>query len=656
MERVGASDSRFELGDADAPVVAGICGRLDGLALAIELAAARAGSHGITGTAELLEKGLGLNWQGRRTAHPRHQTLRALLDWSYGSLMESEQVVLRRLSVLVGPFTLEAAQAIVCDTEIGEEQVVDTLDRLVAKSLVSTAVTGASATGYRLLETTRVYASKRLDQSGEAQTVACRHARHFARFLEELFGGRIDLAHEDRPPSLAEHLGNVRAALDWCFVGSRTAPGKPVDPERARVAFDLGAASAPLLLELSLLNECRKWSGEALALLDDTTRGSKREMVLQEAQAISASWTRGNGDDVRSAIARGIEIARKRGETSHLLRLLVGLHIFLIRIGDYQGSRPLAEELAAAARSSMDESYETYADWMRGASEHFMGNQAAAQRHYETGFARRSPRNVQFFGLDYRVRALVPFARVLWLRGSPNRAIGIAREAISEAAHLSKPLNVCFAYLYTAPVFLWCGDYDAANEVLEKLTAHPNWRALPSFHATALALKGELLLRSGDIEKAIALLSPALNAMRVDQQKILFARAACALAQALAAAGRLDEARSVICDAMQEAAVSGEPVELPEMLRIKAMVLLGTPQGADESAAEVCLEQSLACARRQSATSWELRAAMTLAQYRAPRGSREEARQLLSSVYDRFTDGLETSDLKAAKRLLHELS
>jgi predicted ATPase/DNA-binding winged helix-turn-helix (wHTH) protein len=649
LERVSASGSRFELGDSAAPVVAGICGRLDGLALAIELAAARAGSHGITGTAELLEKGLGLNWQGRRTAHPRHQTLRALLDWSYGSLPKPEQTVLTRLSILIGPFNLEAAQAIVCDADLGEEQVADTLDRLLAKSLVSTSPAGNGTTRYRLLETTRVYASKKLEQSGEAETVACRHASHLTNHLEEIFSGRINRAHPT-PPSLAAHLGNVRAALAWCFAQ------KTGDPERRRLAFRLTAASTPLLLELSLLNECYEWSGKALTLLDDTTLGTRQEMVLQETRAISGTWTRGNGEDVRAAIDRGLEIARQRGDAQHLLRLLVGRQMFLIRIGDFRGSRAAAEELAVAARGENDDSYQIIADWLRGSSEHFMGNQAAAQQHYETGFARPGPRNVQLFGLDHRVWALVAFARVLWLSGSPKRAMEVAREAITEAAHLSLPVNVCFAFLYTAPVFLWCGDYDTANEVLEKLMAHPNWKALPSLRATGLALRGELLLRTSGPEDGIALLVPALNAMRAERQKILFGRAACVLGEALTAVGRPHEALSVINDAISDATVGGEPLELPEMLRIKAIALLEMPHALDPSAVEGCLEESLACARRQSAASWEVRTAITLAQFRARRGSREQARRLLASACERFTDGLETSDLKAAKALLHELS
>jgi predicted ATPase/DNA-binding winged helix-turn-helix (wHTH) protein len=651
MERAAASGKRLGVSDADAAVIAGICGRLDGMALAIELAAGRVATHGIRGTADLLEKGLGLHWQGRRTAHPRHQTLQALLDWSYGYLSESEQVVLRRLSVLVGAFTIDTARAIACDEALDEEQVTDALDRLVAKSLISSTGADGSVTRYRLLETTRVYGVKKLEESGERQAIARRHATHFARALDSVCGGRIDFPHDNRPPSLNDYLGNVRAALAWCFAGTEPASAVAVPPDRARLCIDLAAASVPLLLELSLLNECLQWTVKGLELLDDTTLGGKREMLLQEARAISAMWTLGNGDDVRAAIERGLEIARKRAEPSSILRLLVGLHMYLFRIGDFRSSRSVAEGLATVAPSHADESYVILSDWLRGASEHFIGNQSAARRHFEAGFSHFGPRNMELFGVDYRVRALVPFARVLWLTGSPDRATETARQAIGEAARLSKPVNVCFSLLYTAPVFLWCGDYVAANDVLEQLTAHPNWRALPTLHATALALQGELLLRRGEVEQGIALLTAALQAMRSDRQNILRARAASALAEALAAVGRLDQARSVVDEAMAEIPAGEEPLDLPELLRIKSSILL-VRREPDEAEAEICLMRSLVCAGRQSATSWELRTAMALARFRAQRGRNEHARQTLAAVYDRFTEGFETADLKAAKELL----
>src|SRR5262249_47590630 len=122
---------------------------------------------------------LGLRWSGRRTALPRHQTLHALLDWSYNFLTESEQLVLRRLSIFVGLFSLEAAQAVACESRLNEMRVIDAVDSLVAKSLLS-VVTSHNATRYRLPETTRVYAMEKLEEGGEKATVALRHAKYFA--------------------------------------------------------------------------------------------------------------------------------------------------------------------------------------------------------------------------------------------------------------------------------------------------------------------------------------------------------------------------------------------------------------------------------------------------------------------------------------------
>src|ERR1700674_1237633 len=129
MERAAASGYDAALSDSDAPIVARICRRLDGIALAIELAASHVGSLGIHGTAELLDNRFSLLWHGRRTALPRHETLHAMLDWSYRLLSEHEKVVLGRLSVFVGAFTRQAAGSVASETEADEADVIDTVTR-----------------------------------------------------------------------------------------------------------------------------------------------------------------------------------------------------------------------------------------------------------------------------------------------------------------------------------------------------------------------------------------------------------------------------------------------------------------------------------------------------------------------------------------------
>lgn len=171
VKRVVASGYQFELADADAPAVAQICRKLDGLALAINVAAAQAGTFGLCEIAHSLETRSWLLWRGRRTALPRHQTIAATLDWSYDLLSEAEQAVLRRLSVFKGFFTLDAAREIARQSSSDPSHDLHIIDRLVAKSLISFEVSDG-VTLYRLLNSTRAYAFEKLRHRGEFDEIA----------------------------------------------------------------------------------------------------------------------------------------------------------------------------------------------------------------------------------------------------------------------------------------------------------------------------------------------------------------------------------------------------------------------------------------------------------------------------------------------------
>lgn len=647
MVCAAAGGSGFALSDANVAAVASICSRLDGIALAIEFAAARVGAYGIEGIASLLDTRFGLDWRGKRTALPRHQTLHATLDWSHDLLSASEQAVLRRLSSFVGSFSLEAAQAVASEG-LDEDQVVMHVGDLVAKSLLSRVASEAGAVRYRLLETTRAYAHGKLEASGEGHATALRHARYFSSLLGVASGGSLEPQRAPRPSALGEHVGNVRAALDWCFGDGDTGP------RHAALGVDLAAAAAPVFLQLLLLAECRRRSAKALSLLDDADRGTRKEMVLQETLAVAAMWTGGTGDVVRAAITRSLDIAQQLGDTSHRLRSMVGMHILLIRAGDFRGSLAVAQALSDAARASADVPYTVVADWMLGSSQHFLGHQREAESDFERGFGRVGLHGLPLFGMDARVRALVPYARVLWLAGRPDRALAAAREAIAEAAACGTWVDVCFSLLYACPVFLWCGDGRAAQDALDKLCQHPNWPALLSFRSSGLALEGELLIHRGDVDRGCALLRDALKAMKAERHVILFKWAACELAEALGHSGRLDEALTVVADAIADAQDGEEALELPELLRLQGELLRSMP-GQGDSHAEDCLLRSLACARRQHAWAWQLRTATSLARLRMSQGRHEEAREMLAGVYRSFSEGFATRDLQAAGQLLNEL-
>jgi predicted ATPase len=208
-ERVSARRGDFSLGDDEAPMVAEICRKLDGIALAIEFAAARAAIFGVRNTVAGLGSQPDLLKFGRRTATSRHQTLKAMLDWSYDDLSEVERVVLRRVAIFNGYFTLEAALAVVREDGIGRFEIADAVRHLVDKSLILMS-SDTEQTFYRLFNTTRSYALEKLAADGEQGSVGARHASYLSQLSER--GGVEDTAARLR--KFPRRGRNLRLAVD----------------------------------------------------------------------------------------------------------------------------------------------------------------------------------------------------------------------------------------------------------------------------------------------------------------------------------------------------------------------------------------------------------------------------------------------------------
>jgi predicted ATPase/class 3 adenylate cyclase len=253
VERARAADAHFVVDDRNALILAGICRRLDGIPLAIEMAAARAPLLGIERLARRLDERFRILTSGRRTALPRQQTLRATLDWSHSLLSESERTVLRRAAIFAGTFTLDAAAGVLRDETIDEIAVVDVLARLVARSLV-VIDTNETDTRYRLLETTRDYAAERLDESGERAVLAGRHARFYRDLFERAYEESWTLPDTAWRDAYALERDNVRSALEWAL-------GADGDAE---CGVALAGASSVLWTYLAVVSEERAWLERAL--------------------------------------------------------------------------------------------------------------------------------------------------------------------------------------------------------------------------------------------------------------------------------------------------------------------------------------------------------------------------------------------------------
>jgi predicted ATPase/DNA-binding winged helix-turn-helix (wHTH) protein len=645
MERAFASGYTSALTDADAPTVAAICSRLDGIALAIELAGSRVGAYGLGVTADLLSNRFKLLWQGRRSAPPRQQTLHAMLDWSFNLLSQRDRQVLARLSIFVGVFTLQAAQAVAADDQTNAMEVAEAIAGLIDKSLIwVTPIDGVAH--YRLLDSTQAFAAEKLAQAADANAIARRHALHYAQFLLGSVVEGVPITIEDVAHA-GPYLGNIRAALEWSFSSAGD----------ATIGVRLAAATAPLFFPHSLFIECIRWCEQGLAALPDSDRGSTTHLTLQAFMAASAMFIRGNSDDVQSAIEDALNLAEALGDPVYQMHLSVGLSVFLTRISDFQQALAAAKRSHALTLTTDSPGVIAAGESVLGVACHLIGDQLGARRHCERAVAKAeaaSPAQVSFFGYDHEVRALIGLARCYWLIGFPDRAATTARRVIDMATLRNHPANLCMTLIFTATVFLWRGDLDEAERLIRRLIAHAAQHSLRPYHTLAMALNGELSIARGDAAEGVALLRRALEGLQAAKHNSLTPALHGALADGLLKLGEVDEAASAADEGLVLSAAFGETLNAPELMRVRAEIWL-KGANADPVAAERAFQSSLQQAQEQSVLSLELRSAMGLARLWRSQGRSSDAADLLETVYRRFDEGFLTRDLTLARQLLAEL-
>jgi predicted ATPase/DNA-binding winged helix-turn-helix (wHTH) protein len=635
---------------ADGRVVAAICRHLDGIALAIELAAARTTAFGVEELAARLNDRFQLLTGGRRTALPRHQTLRATLDWSFELLPEPERMILRRLAIFAGGFTLQAASTIAAIDEIAESDVVDCAANLVAKSLVAADLGGATDR-YRLLETTRAYALEKLLQSGEFQQVARRHAEYYRDLFE-----RAEAELQTRPASewlaaYGRRIDNLRAALDWAFSPAGDVP----------VGIALTIAAVPLWVQLSLVQECRGRVERALtSLVPETGRSAYQEMKLYAALGASLLYSKGSMPEAEAAWAKALEIAESLGDTQYQLRALYGLWACRLNCGESGVTLTLARRFNSLAQDRGDPADLPIGDQMIGVSLHYCGDQTNARRHIERmlgGYVapvQRSP--LVLFQFDQRVVARFALARILWLQGFPDQARRAAQSSVADARALNHGVSLCLALNKAAcPIALFTGDLAAAESYVAMLLASSAAHALPIWQAEAHRFRATLLIRNGDFDTGLPLLRTALEQSPEASYQPYFTWFLGELAQGLGWAGQIAQGLETIDEALARSERNEDRWCVAELLRIKGELLLLQRGSGTAAAAEDHYQQALGWARRQGALSWELRTATSLARLLRDQYRSTEAMALLAPIYNRFTEGFETADLKTAKALIDSL-
>ena len=637
VERARAADDGFALNDDNTASVIDICHRLDGIPLAIEFAAAWVGVIGAKELLARLDDRFALLRTGLRTALPRHQTLRATLDWSYQLLPEQERILLQRLASFRGSFTLDAVQAVADVSGEGVEDLLDSIANLVAKSLLNASSEGGT-TLYRLLETIRAYAVERLAQSGDGMTLA----RRLAEYLNVLLrNAELDWATMSAPQwnsRYAHVIDDVRAALDWAF----SAEGN------ATLAVELTASSSRLWFRLALVAEYRAWAERALLLLaSGAIDAPVMEMRLNISFASATLHTGGPVTERAAAYARALDIATRMHDTGHQLRALWGLAGQRYLQGEYNEALEFCERFNTIVAAFDDGEARLVRDRMMALGLHLVGRQDEA-RHYAERALVHAPALVRcthtnFQEYDNRVVSRSHLARILWLQGFPCQATEIAREGVELARSLDHPLPLCYILASAAcPIAFWTGDLEAARHYVDALRtaaavhSFGYWTSWHRCYDIAVGLDRENGPNS--LQRALGRLGD-LAAQPVYCDMLVTLRPELAGPEAVA---RVTAGAAGWC--------------APEVLRTQSIGVLRRGDNQAASQATALLQQSYELARRQGALSWELRSATSLARHQRGTSDAGAARTRLERTIVRFTEGFATADLRDATAVLEVLS
>jgi predicted ATPase len=297
---------------------------------------------------------------------------------------------------------------------------------------------------------------------------------------------------------------------------------------------------------------------------------------------------------------------------------------------------------------------------MIGVTKHYLGDQPSARRHIERALAhhRASDHGARIipFQIDQRVSAGVFRSRILWLQGFPEQAMRAAESSVEAAQTANHAISLCYALAFAAcTIAFWVGDLVAAKHYLGMLLDHSARHALALWRALGRSYRGVLVIKRGDVIAGLGLLRAGLDEFgkdRVAARSLIFLTE---MAEALGRAGKIADGLAVAEGAIERSEQNEGHWAIAELLRVKGELLLLRGAPAAAAAAEDHFRQALGWARRQEALSWELRAAMSLARLLRDQGRPADAMALLQPVYDRFTEGFDTADLKAAKALLDTL-
>jgi predicted ATPase/DNA-binding winged helix-turn-helix (wHTH) protein len=593
VEQIKSHDPSYVFVEHDAAAAAAICSKLDGNALAIEIAAARVRAFGMQSLAEILDGSFRLQMTGRRTALPRHRSLAAALDWTHAMLSPAEQSLLRQLSVFNGLFSLRAVQAV---TELAGADPAALMESLMDKSLVVAREQG-SMTRYRLLETTRLYAAQKLGEHAETDHTALRHALWM---LAELKGSVQALTTTPAAQWLARYAADVdgvRTALQWAY----SARG-----HRA-LAIELTLVSLPLWLRLSLTAECYGWVNRGLEPAGEQLPvPAHSRMLLLTASASLMVLTFGGGKALRQAWQPVADDAAALHDTEHRLRALWGLWTDHCCANQYEPALALADRYLSLSQSGQRGERQLLGLRMRATAQFHMGRLQAAKQSVLESLSAPLSADAHLIDLhfDQRIAARSLKAQIQLLQGDQVGALTTLEDNVNQAVRLNHPATLWHTLCLGAiPATLLLGQQEKAQQYLALLVDSMAGHDLYLWRQFARCFEHILSIRQGAAEASLPALGNVMEQLQDQGGTPLFSLIRCEYALGLAQLGLVDRAIELVKQTVQTAEAREERWFLPQLLRTKARLLLDQGQSPPVAISRL-LNLALEEARCQGAHFW----------------------------------------------------
>jgi predicted ATPase/DNA-binding SARP family transcriptional activator len=556
VDRARAVRPGFTADGHTRPVIDDICRRLDGLPLAVELAAARLRSLTLATLAERLDDRFRLLTVGARTALPRQQTLRAVVDWSYDLLFEDERRLFARLSVFVGGCGLDAAEAVCADDQVPAGEVLDVLSRLVDKSLVAAPNAGRDAR-FTQLQTLLEYGRDRLGESGEVDAVCARHAAYYRQMAQEAHEGLRGATGPRWRECLTSELGNLRAALDW-FIARGDADA----------ALSLASGMAWLWSINSDAVEGARWLGDALS-----ATGPRRPELAATAQVwhgyfVCMAYSPAAGVPECDAALAALRISDDRARRAEALMYCATV---LMRALEFERSLSALSEAHELLEPAAHGWLLAFHDWIVAENMMLLGQFNDAEPAARSSAERFDAQGEVWMS----VGPLNILAGVAAARGDLDGA-SAAYEALLERSRAAGQRGyVMFSLQRLAALRAKQGDDAAADGVYEEATARS---FNPSVSADLMVGQAAVARRLGDLARARALLDAAGAYYRNVGHPAGQTGVLAGLAWWAVSAGKADEAMVFAVDACQAAAASGDPaVQLLADTAVAAIRVLADP-------------------------------------------------------------------------------